>query len=121
MDGPAQHQRAAVLTDGPGGLLGRSAETGSVDELIADVRRGRSAALVLEGEPGIGKTTLLRYAARAADGLDILEVTGAESEQQMGYAGLHRLLLPRLDRLDHLPAPQRAALSGAFGLVTGPA
>ena len=39
----------------------------------------------------------------------------------MGYAGLHRLLLPHLDRLARLPAPQRPRCSGAFGLTRGPA
>jgi DNA-binding CsgD family transcriptional regulator/tetratricopeptide (TPR) repeat protein len=121
MDGPAQHQRALVLTDGQSDLVGRAAEVRNVDGLIAAVRTGRSAALVIQGEPGIGKTSLLRYARRAAEGLHTLEVVGTESEQPMGYAGLHRLLLPHLDRLDRLPAPQRAALSGAFGLAGGPA
>src|SRR3954454_22737918 len=121
MDGPARHQRAVGLTHGRGGLLGRAAEIRNVDELIAAVRDGGSAALVLQGEPGIGKTSLLRYAARAAAGLHTLDLVGAESEQQMGYAGLHRLLLPHLDRLPRLPVPQRAAVSAAFGLAGGPA
>src|SRR3954447_7353226 len=121
MDGPAQHQRAVGLTDGPSELLGRVGEIRSVDELIATVRAGRSAALVFQGEPGIGKTSLLRRALSAAEGLHTLDLVGAESEQQMGYAGLHRLLLPHLDRLPRLPAPQRSALSRAFGLADGPA
>src|SRR3954453_4314892 len=121
MDGPAQHQRAVGLTDGPTEVLGRVGEIRSVDELIATVRAGRSAALVFQGEPGIGKTSLLRRALSAAEGVHTLDLVGAESEQHMGYAGLHRLLLPHLDRLPHLPAPQRSALSGAFGLAGGPA
>jgi DNA-binding CsgD family transcriptional regulator/tetratricopeptide (TPR) repeat protein len=121
MDGPAQVQRAVALTDGRSRLLGRAGEVRQVDELVAGVRDGRSAALVLQGEPGIGKTSLLRYAVHAARGLHTLDVAGAESEQQLGYAGLHRLLLPHLDRLGVLPAPQRAALSAAFGLAGGPA
>src|SRR3954452_11684023 len=121
MDGPAQHQRAVGLTDGPSELLGRSGEIRQIDELIAAVRAGRSAALVFQGDPGIGKTSLLRYALGAAEGLHTLDLVGAESEQHMGYAGLHRLLLPHLDRLPRLPTPQRNALSGAFGLAGGPA
>jgi DNA-binding CsgD family transcriptional regulator len=103
------------------GLLGRAAEIRRLDEVLAAARNGLSAALVLVGEPGIGKTSLLRYAADAAGGMQTLHVVGAEPEQQMGYAGLHRLLLPHLDRLDSLPAPQRDALGAAFGLVSGPA
>ena len=120
MNRPGHNLRAAGPTDDRSVLLGRAAELRTVDGLIAAVRDGRSAALVVQGEPGIGKTSLLRYAVRAAGDLHTFDVVGAESEQQMGYAGLHRLLLPHLDRLDHLPAPQRAALSGAFGLVDGP-
>src|SRR4051794_41128561 len=120
MEGPAQHQRAVGQTDGPSELLGRAGEIRSVDELIATVRAGHSAALVFQGEPGIGKTSLLRQALRAAEGLHALALVGAESEQQRGYAGLHRLLLPHLERLPRLPAPQRGALSGAFGLAGGP-
>jgi DNA-binding CsgD family transcriptional regulator/tetratricopeptide (TPR) repeat protein len=121
MDGPAHVERAVGLVDGPSGLLGRAAEVRQVDELIDGIRDGRSAALVLRGEPGIGKTSLLHYAVRAARGLRTLDVAGAESEQQLGYAGLHRLLLPHLDRLGRLPAPQRAALGAVFGLAGGPA
>src|SRR4051794_20495874 len=120
VDGPELDPRAAVPPDG-GGLLGRAAETRRIDEVLAAARNGLSAALVLVGEPGIGKTSLLRYAARAAGDLQVLEVVGAEPEQQMGYAGLHRLLVPHLGRLDALPMPQREALGAAFGLVSGPA
>ena len=119
MDGPADHQRAADPTDARGGLIGRDPEVRWVDDLVAGVRAGRSAALVLVGEPGIGKTSLLRYARRAADGLQLLHVVGAESEQQMSHAGLHRLLLPHLDRVGRLPGPQRAALDAAFGRISG--
>lgn len=121
MDRPGQYRRAVGPADGHGELVGRAVETRLVDELVAAVLAGRSAALVVPGEPGIGKSSLLRYAARAADGLHTLELAGAESEQQMGYAGLHRLLLPHLGRLGRLPPPQRAALSGAFGLTDAPA
>jgi DNA-binding CsgD family transcriptional regulator/tetratricopeptide (TPR) repeat protein len=125
MDGPA-YDRSAIapstaLSDGLDGLLGRTTEIHRLDDLIAGIREGRSAALVLLGEPGIGKTSLLRHALRSADGMHTVEVVGAESEQHMAHAGLHRLLLPHLDRLGRLPTPQRAALSAAFGLVNGPA
>ena len=123
MDGPAYDRSATALrtaqSDDSDALLGRTIEIRLLDDLIAGVREGRSAALVLLGEPGIGKTSLLRHALRAAEGMHTVEVVGAESEQHMAHAGLHRLLLPHLDRLGRLPAPQRAALSAAFGLVDG--
>ncbi|GAA1993205.1 LuxR family transcriptional regulator [Catenulispora subtropica] len=72
---------------------------------------------MVSGEAGIGKTRLLRYAAEAAGDLQVARVTGVETESQLGYAALHRLVLPFLDRLDRLPDPQREALGSAFGLV----
>jgi DNA-binding CsgD family transcriptional regulator/tetratricopeptide (TPR) repeat protein len=122
VDRPEDDAAGVQLPVGPSsaGLLGRAAELRSLDEVLAAVRSGRSAALVLVGEPGIGKTSLLRHATRAAGDLRVLEVVGAESERPMAHAGLHRLLLPHLNRLGRLPVPQRAALSAAFGLVTAP-
>ena len=76
--------------------------------------------LVISGEAGIGKTRLLAYAAEAAGDLQAARVTGVETESQLGYAGLHRLVLPFLGRLDRLPDPQREALGSAFGLVAAP-
>jgi len=76
--------------------------------------------MVIVGEPGIGKTRLLRYAAQAAGGLRTLSVAGVESEVRLGFAALHRMLVPYLDRIPGLPAPQRDALGSAFGLADGP-
>lgn len=89
-------------------------------ELLSAARHGTSGTLVLRGEPGIGKTALLDHAAETAPGVRILRVTGVEAESELGYAGLHRFLLPILDRRDRLPAPQRGALGAAFGLTEGP-
>ncbi|SNT47829.1 AAA ATPase domain-containing protein [Streptosporangium subroseum] len=101
-------------------LLGRREECLALDRLVETVGEGLSGALVLVGEAGIGKTRLLEYAAAAASELQIARVAGVESETQLGFAALHRLLLPFLDRVDRLPAPQRDALGSAFGLVAGP-
>src|SRR5260221_1411144 len=97
-------------------LLGRHAERDAIDELLAAARDGSSGLLMLSGEPGIGKTRLLEYAAAAAADLTVIWLTGIESETQLGFAALHRLLRPFLDRVAGLPAPQRDALSAAFGL-----
>ena len=75
---------------------------------------------MLVGEAGIGKTRLLDYAAEAAADLRTVRVAGMEAEARLGFAALHRLLLPFLDRLDRLPGPQRDALCSAFGLRAGP-
>ena len=84
------------------------------------VREGMSGVLVVSGEAGIGKTRLLEYAAEAAGDLQTAGVAGVETESQLGYAALHRLLLPFLDRLHRLPDPQREALGSAFGLIAAP-
>ena len=97
-------------------LLGRQAERAAIDDLLAAARDGLSGVLMLAGEPGIGKTRLLEYAAAAAADLTVIWLTGVESETQLGFGALHRLLRPFLDRVPGLPAPQRDALSAAFGL-----
>jgi DNA-binding CsgD family transcriptional regulator len=97
-------------------LHGRSAETARIDELVAAARGGRSGALVIRGEPGVGKTALLDYAGQAAAGIRLLRGTGIESEAELPFAALHMLLRPGLDRLDVLPAPQARALRGALGM-----
>ncbi|HEX9515728.1 MAG TPA: ATP-binding protein [Streptosporangiaceae bacterium] len=100
-------------------LRGRSRQCGTVDGLLADVRAGRSRALVLRGEPGIGKTALLGYAADAAPDFRVARAGGVESEMELPFAALQQLRGPMLDRLDRLPGPQREALAVAFGLHSG--
>jgi len=120
-------------------LYGRSMEQSVVDGLLAGARAGRSGVLVVRGDPGVGKTTLLDYAAAAAGaatsgggvaggaspgdgappgvaGIRVLRGVGVESEAELSFAGLHVLLGPALSRRFALPRPQRDALDGAFGL-----
>jgi DNA-binding CsgD family transcriptional regulator len=101
-------------------LLGRQAERAAIDRILDAVRGGLSGTLVLRGEPGVGKTTLLRYAIDAAPDLRVSSIAGVESEISMEFGGLHQLLLPFLPLLDDLPPPQAAALRVAFGQQTGP-
>jgi len=102
-------------------LRGRRAECGVLDGLLEGVRGGRSAALVVRGETGVGKTALLDYAVESAPDLRSVRAAGVESEMELAFAGLHQLCWPLLDRLGRLPGPQRDALSIAFGLKAGPA
>jgi DNA-binding CsgD family transcriptional regulator len=98
---------------------GREQERQLLDGMLAKVRGGESAALVLRGEAGIGKTALLRYCAGQASGFEICQISGVESEMELPFAGLHQLCSPLLSRLAMLPEPQAAALTVAFGLATG--
>ncbi len=90
-----------------------------LDALLDAVRGGRSAALVLRGEAGIGKTALLDYAVAEAHGFQVARAIGVQSEMELAYAGLHQLCIPLLDALGRLPAPQREALETAFGAAAG--
>ena len=101
------------------GFLGRTHECRRLDEMLAQVRGGHSAVLVLRGEPGIGKTSLLRYAARQASGLRVVEVVGVQAEMELPLSGIQRLWAPLFDALEALPEPQQDALRVASGIVPG--
>ncbi len=103
----------------PPQLFGRTDESEVLGQLLADARSGQSGVLVLRGEPGIGKTALLRYLTDEASGFRVARVVGVESEMELPFAGLHQLCGPMLDRLGSLAEPQRRGLSVAFGLASG--
>jgi DNA-binding CsgD family transcriptional regulator len=91
-----------------------------LDRLVEAVRAGESRALVVRGEPGVGKTALLDYLAGNALGCRVVRAVGVQSEMELAFAALHQLCAPMLDRLERLPGPQREALGTAFGLSAGP-
>src|ERR671933_1803318 len=96
------------------GFLGRTRERERLDAMLAQARDGHSAVLVIRGEPGIGKTALLRYAARQASGLRTTEVEGVQAEMELALAGIHRFCASMLDRLKVLAQPQQKALRVAL-------
>ena len=104
-------------------LLGRDRERQVIGLLMVRAQAGASATLALAGEPGIGKTALLDYAAgQAADaGLRVLRARGIESEAQIPFGSLLELLRPALGMLAQIPQPQAIALEGALALRPGPA
>ena len=108
-------------TDPATGLLDRRGERAAVDRVLDRARAGSSAVLVVRGEPGIGKTALLGYAAGRGLGFRVVRAWGVESEMELAFAGLHQLCGPMLGRLDQLPGPQRDALAVAFGMREGQA
>jgi DNA-binding CsgD family transcriptional regulator len=100
-------------------FVGRTSERELLDGLLARVRGGESEVLVIRGEAGVGKTAMLRYAARQAAGFRVAELAGVEAEMELPFAATHQLCATMLDRLDALPSPQRDALSVALGLAVG--
>ncbi len=99
-------------------LLGREREQSILKSFLDEVAV-RGQALVLRGEPGVGKSRLLSDTAQAAHqrGITVLTTTGVQSEADLPFAGLHQLLRPVRERVTELPAIQRAALDAAFGLT----
>jgi DNA-binding CsgD family transcriptional regulator len=100
-------------------FLDRITEREVLDRVLADVREGQSAVLVMRGEAGIGKTALLQYTARRAAGFRVARVTSVEAEMELPFAGIHQLCAPLLERLETLPEPQQDALRVALGLASG--
>jgi predicted ATPase len=99
------------------GLVGRDHECAVIDGLLDGASEGNSGALVLRGEAGTGKTSLLQCAAERADELRVLKVTGVQGESDLDFAGLHSLVRPIVGYLAKLPEPQRDAVEGALGLA----
>jgi hypothetical protein len=98
-------------------LLGREPERAAIDALLEDAHAGTGGALVVRGEPGIGKSALLDYARQRAAPMAVLSATGVEAESDLAFAGLHELLRPVLGYLGELPDIQSRALAGALGLA----
>ena len=99
-------------------MWGRDSERDQLDRALMDASVGHSVALLILGEPGVGKSTLLDHAAgRASDqGFEVLRTAGIEGEAQLGFSALAQLLRPLLPRIDQIPLPQSAALKSAFAL-----
>ena len=123
---------ATIVTDmttpriGPHGdagdpIFGRERELARLYELVDGVHE-RGEVLLVGGEAGIGKSTLLAAATRHAEtrGMQVLRTSGVHSEAALPFAGLHRLVLPVLDTIEHLPSPQRTALMSALGMAEAP-
>lgn len=105
----------------PRSLVGRDAELKTLADLLATVRAGGSAGLVVRGEPGIGKSALLEQLIATATGLQVVRAVGVEGEVDLPYAALHQLCRPMADAISGLPQPQSDALQVAFGLSAGEA
>jgi ABC-type transport system involved in cytochrome c biogenesis ATPase subunit len=100
------------------GLMDRRAERDALGGLVDAVRSGESRALVVRGDPGVGKTVLVDHLAGRASGSGcrVARAPGVQSEMELAFAGLHQLCAPMLGHLDGIPG----ALRTAFGLAAGP-
>jgi len=112
---PAGRGRATALTD-------RISERGVLDRVVHAVRAGESRALLVRGDPGVGKTVLLDYLAgqAAGAGCRVARAAGVQWEMELAFAGLHQLCRPMLGRAGRLPVPQHDTLRTAFGIAAGP-
>jgi DNA-binding CsgD family transcriptional regulator/tetratricopeptide (TPR) repeat protein len=120
MAGAPSH--VGVVTRLPGGqLVGRHRERKVLDGLLAGARDRRAGALVVHGQPGVGKTALLAWAIEAAPGFRVVRTAGVEAEMELSFAALQQLCAPILDLMERLPQAQRDALAVAFGLTAGQA
>ncbi|NQW92026.1 helix-turn-helix domain-containing protein [Curtobacterium sp. VKM Ac-2861] len=101
-------------------VIGRERETSALRDAVGHVDSGGSA-FVIDGEAGIGKSSLvadvLEHASRR--GLRVLTTTGTLAESAEPYSALHMLLYPLRGGIANLPSPQRRALDVAFGVATG--
>ncbi|MGW4544097.1 AAA family ATPase [Streptomyces chartreusis] len=100
-------------------LLSRTKELGRVQHLLADAWQNRSGVLVVRGEPGIGKTALLKHAVNGAEGMTVLRACGIEMEAELAFAGLGELIRPLDHLIDRLLAVQARALRTALSLELG--
>lgn len=96
------------------GMFGRGAEREALDLLLSAAQSGSGGSLVLRGEPGIGKTSLLDYATTSAGGLRVLDAAGVESEQGLAFGQARRLFEPLLGRAGELPQREQDSLEAAL-------
>jgi DNA-binding CsgD family transcriptional regulator len=102
-------------------LLGRHDDLSTLTSALNSALDDLSAVVVVRGEAGMGKSTLVEHVVSATTGFDVVTVTGIQSEMELPFAALHRLLLPLLPGIEALPRPQHLALATTFGLLPGPA
>jgi AAA ATPase domain len=101
-------------------MVGRGSELGLINTIL-DIAASGGAALVMFGEPGIGKTLLLDIAAESASaaGTQVMRGSGVEFETELAFSGLHQLLLPFREHFANKTETDTEALNVALGLGTG--
>src|ERR1700719_1055501 len=97
-------------------LLGREQEQAAIGRLLEGARAGVSAGLIVTGQPGVGKTTLLNYARDGATGMRVLGAQGLQGVSSLPYSALADILRPLFYAIDRLPDEQAAGLRAAMTL-----
>lgn len=101
-------------------MLGRAREQEVLDGLVDRARDGHGGSLVVSGDPGIGKTSLLDHAVAAAAGFRVTTATGVQAERELPFAGLQQVLRAVPDAADRLPEPQAQVIRVALGHAEHP-
>ena len=102
-----------------GQLIGRDNETQVLESMLETTRKGEGGAIVVHGDPGIGKTALLENAVAFAADFTVLRTVGNEAEMELPYASLQEFFRPEIDQIEQLPPPQRNALEISLGRRDG--
>lgn len=100
-------------------LIGRTNGCKVLDNLLAGARKSQGDAIVLHGEPGIGKTALIEHAIASAVDFEVLHTVGNEAEMELPYAAFHELCRPAMGAVGNLPEPQRNAVEVVLGVCEG--
>jgi hypothetical protein len=103
----------------PGAFFGRAIELQLLTERLDGARAGRGSALIVRGEAGVGKTSLLRHISADATDMHVITVSAAEAEVDMPFAGLQQLCASQAERIQRLPRPQRDVLEASLGIAEG--
>lgn len=119
-DASAPQPAGRSPSSGPVPLVGRKLELEALHTFLADAA-SRGGTLLVSGDPGVGKTALLKAAVdRAPDlGYQVVRAAGAEFEADVSFATLNQLLGPFLSLLPQLEATQWEALGAAIVLGGG--
>jgi GMP synthase-like glutamine amidotransferase/tetratricopeptide (TPR) repeat protein len=101
------------------GLIARGAEQDRIERFLAEARQGRSGAIVIRGEAGLGKTALLNWAIERANGMQILHSVGAKTDSELAFTALNDFCGTLFERLDRPPPVRSEALAAVLGLRDG--
>jgi DNA-binding CsgD family transcriptional regulator len=112
---------ASWLPTGLGGRDGHQAWSTGVEvtlrsDLLAEARKGEGGAIVLHGEPGIGKTALIEHIVSLAGEFNVLRTVGNEAEIELAYASLQEFFRSEIGEVEQLSDPQRRAIETALGM-----